>query len=190
MSDRGSIERWEDLEYSSVYTKIFNGQWEQYDAFDYKHRLNAKSDLHEGMGQCSMLRMYQGFLAMSTSGPGEGSIMVNPMLKLTTAYLLLRPFFAPVTSISKASYNPNDGNVAVPWKFVAPTSVFPNTTLSDAQELNTTTHPHLQLQDTMVPIPKLTLVIILPGTAMLFIKLRMCTEAQVMRLQCTFLQVR
>ena len=52
-TDGGSLERWEDPEYFSVYQKIFDGRWEEYDAFDAKHRVNAKMDLYQGAGACS-----------------------------------------------------------------------------------------------------------------------------------------
>lgn len=156
--DGGSVERWEDLEYSKVYGKIlYEGKWEQYEPFDYKHRLNATSDLHEGQGQCSMFRFFQGWLSMSETGPNEGTLKVNPMLKHATAYTMLRPFFAPESAISKdgTSYDPSDNNLNVPWKFVAPTTVFPNSMPGSGQELSPITHPHLELEHTMVSIPKM-----------------------------------
>jgi hypothetical protein len=33
---------------------------------------------------------------MSHSGPGEGTVLVYPLVKLATAYLLLRPFFRAI----------------------------------------------------------------------------------------------
>lgn len=156
--DAGSIERWEDLEYSNVYKDIlYNGKWEEYEPFDYTHRLNAKSDLHDGQGQCSMFRFFQGWLSISETGPHEGTLKVNPLLKHATAYVMLRPFFAPETAISKdgKSYDPSDSNMNVPWKYVGPTSVFPNSLPGAGQELSPKSHPHLELEHTMVSIPKM-----------------------------------
>lgn len=59
-TDGGSLERWEDPEYALVYHKILTGNWEQYDAFDAKHRLAAKMDPYNGAGACSMFRSFPG----------------------------------------------------------------------------------------------------------------------------------
>lgn len=45
-----------------------------------------------------MFRMFQGWLSLSHTGPREGTLMVNPLNKLATAYFLLRPFFDPVAT--------------------------------------------------------------------------------------------
>lgn len=155
--DGGGVERWEDIEYSNVYKKIFSGDWENYDAFDYSHRINAQSAMHQDGGQCSALRMFQGWFSLSETGPNEGTVQINPMLGLTTAYLMLRPFFAPATALNKFDndYDPNDGNLNVPWHYTGATSCFPNALPGCSQELNNNTHPHLHLDDTMVSMPKM-----------------------------------
>ncbi|OJJ48402.1 hypothetical protein ASPZODRAFT_113242 [Penicilliopsis zonata CBS 506.65] len=134
--DGGSLERWEDPEYSSVYSKILGGNWEEYDPYDAKHRLNAKMDLYNGAGACSMLRFFQGWMSMSDTAPGEGSLHVCPMIVHSTAYTILRPFFDPVTSRPALD------------------ATFPGSVPGACQEYNPITHPHLELQTTMVPIPK------------------------------------
>ncbi|KAK9233909.1 hypothetical protein V1525DRAFT_452986 [Lipomyces kononenkoae] len=136
--DGGSIERWEDPEYAKVYNEILRGNgWEYYDAYDYAHRVAAVTDMYNGAGSCSIFRMFQGWLSMSNTGPGEGTLQVYPLLKEATAYTMLRPFF--------------DSHTAT--KFTAPTSLFPNTSLGASQRLSSTTHPHLQLGRALVPIP-------------------------------------
>lgn len=135
-TDGGSLERWEDPEYSKVYQKIFQGRWEEYDAFDAKHRINAKMDLYNGAGACSMYRFFQGWLSMSDTGPGEGTLKLCPLLKHATAYLLLRPFF-----------DLNSSKLALD-------SSFPGSVPGAAQEYNNETHPHLELEHTMVSVPK------------------------------------
>ncbi|KAJ5495331.1 hypothetical protein N7539_000447 [Penicillium diatomitis] len=127
--------RWEDPEYSRVYAKIFEGKWEEYDAWDVKHRLRAKMDLYNGAGACSMLRLFQGWLAMSDTAPGEGSLRVCPMITHSTAYTMLRPFFDPGTQQSQMDAS------------------FPGSVAGAAQELNPVTHPHLELNSTMTSAP-------------------------------------
>lgn len=137
--DGGSLERWEDPTYRSVYQAIFDGNWEEYDAFDTKHRVNAVMDLYNSAGGCAMFRMFQGWLAMSETGPGEGTLKVNPMLKETTAYFLLRPFFDEADKLFKGEAWPTEFQGAV---------------MASMQELNDGWHPHLHLDDTMVSMPK------------------------------------
>jgi hypothetical protein len=133
--DGGSLERWEDPEYSSVYTKILEGNWEQYDAWDAKHRLNANMDLYNGAGACSMLRFFQGWMSMSDTAPGEGSLHVCPMIVHSTAYTILRPFF--------------DLNSQQPQL----DATFPGSVPGACQEYNPVTHPQLELETTMVSVP-------------------------------------
>ncbi|KAJ5995079.1 hypothetical protein N7481_002056 [Penicillium waksmanii] len=134
--DGGSLERWEDPEYSSVYKQILEGNWEAYDPWDAKHRLGAKMDLYNGAGACSMLRFFQGWLSMSETAPGEGSLHVCPMIRHSTAYTILRPFFDVQTQ------QPNLDNT------------FPGSVPGACQEYNPVTHPQLELESTMVPVPK------------------------------------
>lgn len=57
--DAGSVERWEEGGYGlgGVYERIWQGRWEEYDAFEASCRLPVKSDLYDGAGACSMFRM-------------------------------------------------------------------------------------------------------------------------------------
>lgn len=134
--DGGSVERWEDPEYSSVYRKILEGNWEEYDPFDAKHRVKARMNLYNGPGACSMLRFFQGWLSMSDTGPGEGTLHVCPMLKQSTAYTILRPFFNVKSSLPVLD------------------ATFPGSVPGACQEYNSVTHPHLALSTTMVSMPR------------------------------------
>ncbi|KAG2414479.1 hypothetical protein HFD88_003670 [Aspergillus terreus] len=134
--DGGSLERWEDPEYSHVYSKILEGKWEEYDPWDAKHRVSAKMDLYNGAGACSMLRFFQGWLSMSHTAPGEGSLHVCPMLIHSTAYTILRPFFDPKTSKPLLD------------------NTFPGAVPGTCQEYNPVTHPHMDLETTMVSVPE------------------------------------
>lgn len=83
-----------------------------------------------------MLRFFQGWLSMSDTGPGEGTLHVCPMLKHTTAYTILRPFFDVDTSLPKLD------------------AAFPGSVPGACQEYNPVTHPHLELLTTMVSAPR------------------------------------
>ncbi|KEF61574.1 uncharacterized protein A1O9_03142 [Exophiala aquamarina CBS 119918] len=135
-TDGGSVERWEDPEYSRVYQAIFQGRWERYDPFDARHRITANMDLYNGAGACSMFRLFQGWLSMSSTGPGEGTLKVCPLLQHATAYLLLRPFF---------DLNTGKPNME---------AVLPNSVPGACQEYNPLTHPDLELETTMVSMPQ------------------------------------
>ena len=135
-TDGGSLERWEDPEYSKVYQSILDGEWEKYDAMDARHRINAHMDLYNSQGGCSAFRFFQGWLSMSSTGPGEGTLRLCPLLKHATAYLILRPFF----DSTSGSLNLD--------------SSFPGSVPGAGQEYSPETHPHLELESSMVSVPK------------------------------------
>ncbi|KAH7321259.1 hypothetical protein B0I35DRAFT_351742 [Stachybotrys elegans] len=151
--DGGSVERWEPDGYGqgSTYGSIWAGAWEQYDPWESSTRLKITSDLYYGASTCSMFRMFSGWLSLSPLTPGDGTLLVCPMIQLTTAYLLLRPFFSPIIQDpSHPSFLSSEN-----WRLETSTSILHGAVPSYTQELSTTLHPHLRLDKTMVPIPKL-----------------------------------
>ncbi|KAK7036527.1 hypothetical protein VNI00_011724 [Paramarasmius palmivorus] len=145
--DGGSIERWEDPTFRSCFKHIFEGTWRSHDSFDVTPRLYAKQDLYNGASQCSIFRPWQGWLSISSTGPGEGTLRVFPALKLSTAYTILRPFFRPKDS-SSSSLRVED------WELDLDGSSFPGSGLGKGQEFTEKTHPHLQLGRAMTSVPK------------------------------------
>ncbi|KIW27071.1 uncharacterized protein PV07_06849 [Cladophialophora immunda] len=135
-TDGGSLERWEDPEYSRVYQTILNGRWEEYDPFDARHRIEANMDLYNGAGACSMFRLFQGWLSMSSTGPGEGTLKVCPLIRHVTSYLILRPFI-----------NLQTGKLNLD-------ATFPNSVPAACQEYDPVSHPGLELDTTMVSMPR------------------------------------
>lgn len=81
-----------------------------------------------------MLRFFQGWLSMSSTGPGEGTLKICPLLKHATAYLMLRPF------MTAESFKNLD-------------TQFPGSVPGACQEYNTDTHPGLDLANTMCSVP-------------------------------------
>ncbi|KAI2607829.1 DUF1479-domain-containing protein [Hypoxylon sp. NC1633] len=153
--DGGSVERWELNGYGRgrVYNKIFEGSWEDYDPWDASTRVSAVTDNYNGLGACSMFRMFQGWLSMSNTKPFEGTLMVKPALKLSTAYLLLRPFFRPIKEVDHVSL---DEYLAVEnWEFAGAdmTSELQGATQGHGQELSAALHPHLDLENSMIHVP-------------------------------------
>nr|POE79739.1 uncharacterized protein ybiu [Quercus suber] len=157
--DGGSCERWEDAGYGRgrVYDSIWQGKWEDYDPWESSCRLPVVSDLYQGVGACSMFRMFQGWLSMSSTGPFEGTLLVNPLLSKATAYYLLRPFFSPKrspsvsvtgTTFSEAFLSPDN------WQLDAKQSSWlQGASPGHGQELQNVLHPHLQLPSSMVHVP-------------------------------------
>jgi uncharacterized protein DUF1479 len=147
--DGGSVERWEDEGYGrgGVYDEVLRGRWESFDPWETSARLDAVSDLYHGAGSCSMFRMFQGWLGLSHTAPGEGTLLVNPLFNLATAYYLLRPFFAP-----------RGGDLSSPdsWKLEeATTTALQGAEPGLCQELSEAWHPHLDLANTMVHVPRI-----------------------------------
>ena len=160
--DGGSLERWEPEGYGlgGVYHNIWQGDWEKYDPWEASSRVPAVSDLYDGAGACSMFRMFQGWLSMSSTAPKEGTLMVNPLLQLSTTYLLLRPFFAPIKQLgsSSSSESMTEYLQADNWMLKTGdeiTSELQGANPGHAQELSQSLHPHLDLSRTMVHIPQI-----------------------------------
>ncbi|KAH7156253.1 hypothetical protein EDB81DRAFT_382168 [Dactylonectria macrodidyma] len=152
--DGGSVERWESDGYGqgATYQRIWDGDWENWNPWDSSTRLKVSSDLYNGDGVCALFRMFQGWLSLSDLPVGEGTLMLCPMIRLSTAYLLLRPFFAPIdASPSRPGFLSPEN-----WRLEQPTSsVIQGALPSYPQELNAALHPHLQLARSMVHIPRL-----------------------------------
>ncbi|KAI4731490.1 DUF1479-domain-containing protein [Aureobasidium sp. EXF-10728] len=157
--DGGGAERWKPTVYgtSQGYESVWQGRWEEHDPWEISSRLSVHSDLYQGAGACSMFRAAQGWLSLSTIKAGEGTLLVNPMLKHATAYYLLRPFF----SARKGPMDPRSGTFDE--AFLAPdnwtfdytqTSWLQGASSEKAQELGNVLHPHLELDSTMVHIPE------------------------------------
>lgn len=151
--DGGSVERWERDGYGrgGVYDKIFEGDWRAFDPWEAGGRVRAVNNLYDGLGACTMFRAWQGWLSMSHTGPHQGTILVNPLMHLATAYVLLRPFFSPVDQTRGPGFL-HESN----WRLVgegAMTSDLQGASPGHGQELSDELHPHLELKRTMVHVP-------------------------------------
>jgi len=153
--DSGSVERWEKHGYGlgGVYDKVFQGLWEEYDPWDASTRVHAVMDNYNGLGACSMFRMFQGWLSMSYTKGFEGTLLVNPLIQLATAYYLLRPFFRSVKGSEDVPFEeylaPDN------WIFTGEemTSELQGATPGHGQELSVDLHPHLELDTSMIHMP-------------------------------------
>ncbi|KAK4543873.1 hypothetical protein LTR36_004647 [Oleoguttula mirabilis] len=156
--DGGSCERWEEEGYGlgHVYDKVWQGKWEEYDPWESSCRLPVISDMYQGIGSCSMFRMFQGWLSMSETGPYEGTLLVNPLLSRATAYFLLRPFFSPKKAATDPASETYDEAFLSPnnWQLEhTPSSWLQGATPGRGQELRSSLHPHLNLRMPTVENP-------------------------------------
>ncbi|KAI1135813.1 hypothetical protein F5Y05DRAFT_405721 [Hypoxylon sp. FL0543] len=144
--DNGSLERWEQDGYgrAGLYDAVFKGDWESYDAWDPAGRINATSDLYNGAGACSMMRLFQGILALTV---------------LSTAYFLLRPFFAPKEGPPPQGASPEEWEAyldASNWALEKEQStIIHGAVPGHAQRVTAAWHPHLQLDKSLVTPPTL-----------------------------------
>jgi hypothetical protein len=158
--DGGSVERWEKEGYGAgggVYNDVFSGEWEKYDPFEASGRVGAVTNLYDGLGACSMFRMFQGWLAISRSAPEQGTLLVNPLLKESTAYALLRPFFRPVKDLKDLQGSKDEFLDESNWEFTAGeqmNSDIQGATPGHGQEFPEGMHPHIELDRTMVHMPE------------------------------------
>ncbi|KZT33239.1 DUF1479-domain-containing protein [Sistotremastrum suecicum HHB10207 ss-3] len=152
--DGGSIERWEDDEFRNCFAEILQGDWRKHNPYNITNRLNAKSSLYGRPNQSSVFRTFQGWLALSETGPGEGTLKLFPDVLLSNAYLILRPFFRPVEQpVSSDPLDPQN------WKFDISTTEFPGIYTGEGggfygPRLSSATHPHMRIDEVMTSIPK------------------------------------
>ncbi|KAJ8106831.1 hypothetical protein OPT61_g9281 [Boeremia exigua] len=133
--DSGGIERWEDEENRRNYTRIFEGKWQDWDGWEADHRVDAVSDLYHTGTACSLWRSLQGWLSLSYTNTGEGTLRLLPNLKLSMAYIMLRPLF------QKEEFD--DSVPTFPGSEPGQTQFFPT---SEG-------HPHLNIDKAIIGIP-------------------------------------
>ncbi|KAL2151172.1 hypothetical protein VTH82DRAFT_6270 [Thermothelomyces myriococcoides] len=133
------------------------GEGGGYDPFDAVPRIRAVTDLYSGPGACSVFRMFQGWLAISRSGPLQGTLLVNPLVREAGVYTLLRPFFAAKKGLGELGGNKEKYLDESNWEFTdgdRMTSEIQGAAPGRAQEFPEGAHPHLELEKTMVHVPK------------------------------------
>ncbi|GBE88545.1 DUF1479-domain-containing protein [Sparassis latifolia] len=149
--DGGGIERWEDPTFRHCFEDILSGNWRQHDPYDLEDRINARSSMYGRVGQATIFRTYQGWLAVSGTAPHEGTLQVFPSVYLSNAYTILRPFFRPKEGAEDVIDSKN-------WEYDITSSDFPGVYSTGSGFRgpwpNTKTHPHLRLDETMVSVPK------------------------------------
>ncbi|KAI9150279.1 hypothetical protein HJFPF1_10038 [Paramyrothecium foliicola] len=158
--DNGSLERWEPDGYqrAGTYNNVFHGRWEDHDPWECASRTSATMDLYNGYGACTIFRMFQGVLALSTIEPGIIRLLPSP--KLATAYYLLRPFFsartpAPPPGVRSgpewdAYLHPDN------WRLERePDTIIHGAVPGHAQRITEHWHPHLHLRSSMITLPTL-----------------------------------
>lgn len=87
--DNGAMSRWADAAWQAVYKPIMEGNLDAYDPWKVGQRVKTK-------GACTAFRSFQGWLALSSQGPGDGTLEVVPLLSEAMAHILLRPFCSDV----------------------------------------------------------------------------------------------
>ncbi|MEM7718468.1 MAG: YbiU family protein [Pseudomonadota bacterium] len=85
--DSGSYERWCDPAYNAIYRSIYEGNIEGYDPWKAAFRTQTRE--YASPAVCSMFRTFQGWTALTTQGPGDGTLSLLPISK-SIAYFLLR----------------------------------------------------------------------------------------------------
>jgi len=155
--DGGAIERWEDPAFRKCFEDILSGEWRKHDPYALEGRLSARSSLYGRVGQATVFRTFQGWLAMSETEPHQGTLKVFPDVLLSNAYIILRPFFRPLVSVeSKEILDVNN------WEYAISYAEFPGILPKDGgftgPRPTTGTHPHMMLDKMMISVPK-----VMPG---------------------------
>lgn len=135
--DSGAIERWEDEENRANYAAIFEGRWPEWDGWSADRRVAAAWDLYGVEPGCSSWRSLQGWLSLSHTGTGEGTLRLLPSLRASVAYCMLRPLF-------HADETFDDSQPTFPGSRPGYTQFRPTDEW----------HPHLEMAKSMVGIPR------------------------------------
>lgn len=104
-------------------------------------------------------------MALSETGPKEGTLRVLPSLQVATAYIILRPFFRPIVEETPKAGENHSANYlsADNWQIDLDSSAFAGCSLGSSLELNNVTHPHLELDRSLISAPKVS-----PGDVVLW----------------------
>ncbi|KAF9460316.1 hypothetical protein BDZ94DRAFT_934615 [Collybia nuda] len=152
--DGPTIERWEDPALREYFSEILSGNWHLHDPYEMGGRIKARNSHYERPNQASIFRSFQGWLALSETGPTEGTIQFFPSVALANAYIILRPFFRPLPSADATSIMD-----AKNWEFDISSPDFPGIHPLDGGYIGPrptpALHPHLRLETTMTSVPKM-----------------------------------
>ena len=85
--DGGSVERWLDDNFRTVYRHVFSGNWREYNPFDAAWRPDAQEIPSPAV--CSMFRTFQGWTALTRQGKRDGTLQLIPIAN-GMVYMLLR----------------------------------------------------------------------------------------------------
>ncbi|NIA69820.1 DUF1479 family protein [Pelagibius litoralis] len=85
--DAGSYERWIDPAFQKIYEPVFAGDWTAYDPWKATYRTQTRE--YASPAVCSMFRSFQGWTALTTQGPNDGTLQLVPVAS-GIAYMLLR----------------------------------------------------------------------------------------------------
>ncbi|MGA0124808.1 MAG: YbiU family protein, partial [bacterium] len=85
--DGGSVERWVEEGFHNYYRHVYSGEWQKYDPFAAAHRTETKEIPSPAV--CQMFRTFQGWTALTSQGPGEGTLQLIPIAR-GMAWILLR----------------------------------------------------------------------------------------------------
>ncbi|KAJ7631784.1 hypothetical protein B0H17DRAFT_1108604 [Mycena rosella] len=150
--DGGAIERWEDENFRACFADILSGAWMKHDPYALEPRLEARTSMYRRPNQSSVFRTFQGWLALSKTGPHQGTLKVFPDVLLSNAYIILRPFFRPIVPAdSKEILDAKN------WEFDISTPEFPGIFERDngfaGPHPTNELHPHMLLDITMTSVP-------------------------------------
>jgi hypothetical protein len=85
--DAGSFERWTDEAYQKIYNDIYSDSFENYNPFNARYRNEIVE--FEAPAVAHVFRTFQGWTALTTQGPNDGTLQLIPIAK-GIAYILTR----------------------------------------------------------------------------------------------------
>ena len=101
--DAGSVERWIDKGYQDVYKDIFADNFTKYDPFNAAYR--NKTQEIESPAVSHVFRTFQGWVALTEQGPGDGTLQLIPIAK-SMAFILTRALMDDVSETDLCGSKP------------------------------------------------------------------------------------
>ena len=101
--DAGSVERWIDKGYQDVYKDIFADNFAKYDPFNAAYR--NKTQEIESPAVSHVFRTFQGWVALTEQGPGDGTLQLIPIAK-SMAFILTRALMDDVSETDLCGSKP------------------------------------------------------------------------------------
>ena len=109
--DAGSYERWLDPAFQKIYHSIFSGDWTSFNPWLASYRTQTRE--YKSPAVCSMFRTFQGWTALTSQGPSDGTLSLIPISN-SISFLLIRALQDDISDSDLCRASPGKALGAMP----------------------------------------------------------------------------